>query len=241
MVFEYILERFRTAYKYFACPHTKDGIKSKSDTKKKEKGKIGIKKTGEPVTNCCLPQQANIRERENTSYRQEREFDECSEMESASRRCTSENLTSFLVKKPEIINTNSEGREEIVSFITNESCELEQKSVPTKDDQELTIEVELSHHCGSSEARRHCADALRELSDNESRLSAEMNYPQKSMCSDTSKSATSHNCKAEEIQDTKDEGITEDMHYVFDKFILTSGKVKSILGNLKTLFLIESF
>uniref|UniRef100_A0A8C5U322 RNA uridylyltransferase n=1 Tax=Malurus cyaneus samueli TaxID=2593467 RepID=A0A8C5U322_9PASS len=45
MVFEYILERFRTAYKYFACPQSKDGIKSKPDTKKKEKGKINNKKS----------------------------------------------------------------------------------------------------------------------------------------------------------------------------------------------------
>uniref|UniRef100_A0A8D2M7J0 RNA uridylyltransferase n=1 Tax=Zonotrichia albicollis TaxID=44394 RepID=A0A8D2M7J0_ZONAL len=54
MVFEYILERFRTAYKYFACPQSKDGIKSKPDTKKKEKGKMNNKKSTrseEPVAN----------------------------------------------------------------------------------------------------------------------------------------------------------------------------------------------
>ncbi|XP_069794791.1 terminal uridylyltransferase 4-like isoform X3 [Narcine bancroftii] len=42
MVFEYILERFRTAYKYFASPQMKDGIKVKPDARKK--GKVYNKK-----------------------------------------------------------------------------------------------------------------------------------------------------------------------------------------------------
>ncbi|XP_044285843.1 terminal uridylyltransferase 4 isoform X2 [Varanus komodoensis] len=236
MVFEYILERFRTAYKYFACPQNKDGNKPKPDTKKKEKGKNGSKKMGETVTNCCLPQQANITEKQDTGHAcniQEREFNECSEMETISRRCTSENIKSLLVKKPENVKTDSEDREETVSLITNECCELEQKSFKAKNDQEPSAEEELSHHCVSSEHRSLDADSVSELYDTESRQNSVMEYPQKSMCSSTSTSTTSHNGKAVgDIQDAKDEVTTEDMHYVFDKFILTSGKPPTIVCSI---------
>lgn len=227
MVFEYILERFRTAYKYFACPQNKDGIKSKLDTKKKEKGKIGSKKTGELVTNCCLQQQANIAEKQNTDNGyiiQACEFNECSEMEPTSRRRTSNNLEeSFLVNKPDILNKKSEDQEETVSL--SECCELEQKLLKAND-QEPSVEEELSHHCIFSEHGSHNTDANDELSDPKSRQNSEKEHSQKSMCSGTTSSTTSHNCQAVgEIQNTKDEVNTEDMHYVFDKFILTSGKV----------------
>lgn len=232
MVFEYILERFRTAYKYFACPQNKDGIKTKLDTKKKDKGKIGSKKPGEPVTNCCLPQQANITEKQNMGHIsdiQECGFNECSEMGPVSKRCASENLESLLVKKPEIVKTNSETREEIVLLITNECCELEQKSTKAKDDHEPSTEEELSSRCIFGEHRSYDTDSVNELPGTESKPSSEMEHPQKVMCLGTSTAATSHNCKAVgEIQDTKDEVTTEDMHYVFDKFILTSGKVKCV-------------
>lgn len=229
MVFEYILERFRTAYKYFACPQSKDGIKPKLDTKKKEKGKVGNKKTGELVTNCCLQQQANMAEKQNTDNGcviQACEFNECSEMELTSRRRTSNNVDSLLVKKPEVLNTKSEDREETVSLIISECCELEQKSLNAKDDQEPSAEEELSHHCIFSEHSSHNTDSVDELSDTKSRRNSETEHSQKSMCSGTTASATSQNCQAVgEIQNTKDEVTPEDMHYVFDKFILTSGKV----------------
>ncbi|XP_042321825.1 terminal uridylyltransferase 4 isoform X2 [Sceloporus undulatus] len=231
MVFEYILERFRTAYKYFARPQKKDGSKPKPDTRKKEKGKIGSKNPGEPATNCCLSQQDNITEKQSAGCAcniQEYELNECSEMESTSRRCTSENLKSSLVKTPEILNANCDSREETVSHIANECCELEHKSLKAMDDQEPATE----ENCVFSEDRSLDADSVSELSDTESRHSV-MEYPQKNMCSGTSTSATSHNCKAVgEIQDTKDEIATEDMHYVFDKFILTSGKPPTIVCSI---------
>lgn len=227
MVFEYILERFRTAYKYFACPQRRDETKPKPDTKKKEKGKIGSKRTGETVINCCLPQQANITGKHKPGHGcnlQECKFNECNEMESTTRRCT-EKIKSFLVNS-EIINTDSGDREETISFITNECCELEQKSLKRKDDQELSAEDKLSHCCVFNEHKSRDTDSVSGLSDTE-RLDSVMEYPTNSVCSGTSIPATSHDCKAaEETQDIRDEVTAEDMHYVFDKFILTSGKVK---------------
>ncbi|KAL7985082.1 hypothetical protein Chor_003652 [Crotalus horridus] len=233
MVFEYILERFRTAYKYFACPQSKDETQPKPDTKKKEKGKIGSKRTGEPVINCCLPQQANITGKHKPGHGcnlQECKFNECNEMESVTRKCT-EKLKSFLVNS-EIINTDSGDREETISFITNECCELEEKSLKRKDDQELSAEDKLSHCCVFNEHKPLDTDSVSGLSDTE-RLDSVMEYPTDSLCSGTSLPATSHDCKAaEETQDTRDEVTREDMHYVFDKFILTSGKPPTIVCSI---------
>ncbi|XP_039175979.1 terminal uridylyltransferase 4 isoform X2 [Crotalus tigris] len=231
MVFEYILERFRTAYKYFACPQSKDETQPKPDTKKK--GKIGSKRTGEPVINCCLPQQANITGKHKPGHGcnlQECKFNECNEMESMTRRCT-EKLKSFLVNS-EITNRDSGDREETISFITNECCELEEKSLQRKDDQELSAEDELSHCCVFNEHKPLDTDSVSGLSDTE-RLDSVMEYPTDSLCSGTSLPATSHDCKAaEETQDTRDEVTREDMHYVFDKFILTSGKPPTIVCSI---------
>ncbi|XP_060629495.2 terminal uridylyltransferase 4 [Anolis sagrei] len=232
MVFEYILERFRTAYKYFACPQNKDGSKLKPDTKKKEKGKFGGKKPGEPVANCSLPQQANLADKQNAGCANtipDCELNECSEMEPTSRKHTSENSNSSLVKTPELLNTNCDSREETVSLIANECCELEYKSLEAKNDQEPTTE----ENCVFSEHRSFDADSVSELTDTENRQSSVTEYPQTDVCSGTSTSATSHNCKAVgEIQDTNNEIATEDMHYVFDKFILTSGKPPTIVCSI---------
>uniref|UniRef100_A0A8C3RR98 CCHC-type domain-containing protein n=1 Tax=Chelydra serpentina TaxID=8475 RepID=A0A8C3RR98_CHESE len=240
MVFEYILERFRTAYKYFACPQTKDGIKSKSDTKKKEKEKISCKKSaksGEPVANCCLPQGENVLEKQNAGNGcriQECEL-ECNEMESTSRKCISENTDSLLVNETDALDSNyDEDREETVSLISKECCELKQKSLKETDDLELSeiclTKDKLSHHCTCSERWFRDPNSVNELVDVESGQSSVMECSQKNKC--TSTSATSHNCKAMvDVCNLKDEDklSREEMHYVFDKFILTSGKVRCIL------------
>ncbi|XP_072129834.1 terminal uridylyltransferase 4-like isoform X1 [Mobula birostris] len=65
MVYEYILERFRTAYKYFASRQVKDGIKVKPDARKK--GKVCNKKIAkleEHPGNCRLPQKGTAAERD---------------------------------------------------------------------------------------------------------------------------------------------------------------------------------
>uniref|UniRef100_A0A674J6R1 Terminal uridylyl transferase 4 n=1 Tax=Terrapene triunguis TaxID=2587831 RepID=A0A674J6R1_9SAUR len=243
MVFEYILERFRTAYKYFACPQTKDGIKSKSDTKKKEKEKISSKKdakSGEPVANCCLPQGENVLEKQNTGNGcsiHEYEL-ECNEMEFTSRKCISENTDSLLVNKTDALDSNyDEDREETVSLISKECCELKQKSLKEKDDLELSETClnkdKLSHHCNCSERWFHDPNSVNEFVDVESGQSSVMECSQKNKC--TSTSATSHNCKAMvDVCNLKDEDklSREEMHYVFDKFILTSGKPPTIVCSI---------
>lgn len=234
MVFEYILERFRTAYKYFACPQSKDGIKSKPDTKKKEKGKMNNKKSPkaeEPVANCCLPQGEKVVDKQNMGSGcniPENEL-ECNEVvEAVAKRCTSKNVDSSLLST--LDSSYDEDKEEASLLVSNECCELKQKSLKESDDLEMSVcvsEGELSHHSNCSE--HHDTNSSNEFSDAESRQSLVTESLQKNKCTGTP--ATSPNCKAVvEAHDLKEEGrlSTEEMHYVFDKFIFTSGKVSCV-------------
>lgn len=238
MVFEYILERFRTAYKYFACPQSKDGIKSKPDTKKKEKGKMNNKKSTrseEPVANCCLPQGEKVVDKQNIGSGcsiPENEL-ECNEVvEAVAKRCTSKNIDSLLLST--LDSSYDEDKEEALSFISNECCELKQKSLKERDDLEISVcitEGELSHHCNCGEHQPYDTNSSNEFSDAETTQSLVTESSQKNKCTGTP--ATSPNCKAMvEARDLKDEGrlSTAEMHYVFDKFILTSGKVSCVIN-----------
>uniref|UniRef100_A0A8C2TMA1 RNA uridylyltransferase n=1 Tax=Coturnix japonica TaxID=93934 RepID=A0A8C2TMA1_COTJA len=198
MVFEYILERFRTAYKYFACPQSKDGIKSKPDTRKKEKGKINNKKSTRPeesVTNCCLLQGDKIVDKQNTGSGctiPENEL-ECNEMEeSVARRYTLKNRDSLLLSA--LDSSYDEDKEEAFSLISNECCELKQKSLKEGDDLEISevclTEGELSHHCNCSEHQSYDRNSSNEFSDAESRQSLVTESSQ-NKCTGTP--ATSHN------------------------------------------------
>ncbi|NXA48330.1 TUT4 uridylyltransferase, partial [Nothocercus julius] len=237
MVFEYILERFRTAYKYFACPQSKDGIKSKPDTRKKEKGKSNSKKSTrseEPVANCCLLQGEKVADSQNIGSGcniPENEL-ECSEIvESGAKRYASKNIDSLLVST--LDSNYDEDKEETLSLVSNECCELKQKSLKERVDVEISgvclTEGELGHHCNCSEHQSYDKNSGNEFSDAESRPSLVTESSPKTKCTGTP--ATSHNCKAVvEAHDHKDEGklSAEEMHYVFDKFILTSGKVSYV-------------
>lgn len=233
MVFEYILERFRTAYKYFACPQSKDGIKSKPDTKKKEKGKMNNKKptkSEEPVANCCLPQGEKIVDKLNIGSgckTPENEL-ECNELvEAVANRCTSKDMDSVLLST--LDSSYDEDKDEALSLLPKERCELKQESLTERDDGETLVcatESELTHRCNCSEHQPYDTHSSSELPDAESRQDLGTESSQKNQCTGTP--ATSPNCKTLlEARELKDEGrlSSEEMHYVFDKFILTSGKV----------------
>ncbi|XP_064575364.1 terminal uridylyltransferase 4 isoform X3 [Zonotrichia leucophrys gambelii] len=238
MVFEYILERFRTAYKYFACPQSKDGIKSKPDTKKKEKGKMNNKKSTrseEPVANCCLPQGENVVDKEVTESGcdiAENEVECNTVVEAVAKRCTSQNMDPLLLST--LDSSYDEDKEEALPLISNECCELKEKSPKERDDLEISVcltEEELSHHCNCSAHQPDDTNSSNEFSDAESRQSLVLESSPK--CTGTP--ATSASCKAVlETQDLKEEGrlSTEEMHYVFDKFIFTSGKPPTIVCSI---------
>ncbi|KFV74529.1 Terminal uridylyltransferase 4, partial [Dryobates pubescens] len=240
MVFEYILERFRTAYKYFACPQSKGGIKSKPDTKKKEKGKMNNKKSmrsEEPVANCCLPQGEKVVDKPNIGSgckTPENEL-ECNEVvEAAAKRCTPKDTDSVLLSTLDF--SYDEDKDEALSLLPKECCELKQESLTERDDGEISVcvsESELSPCCNCSEHRPYDTRSSSELPDAESSQGLGTESSQKSQCTGTP--ATSPHCKALlEAHELKEEGrlSTEEMHYVFDKFILTSGKPPTIVCSI---------
>lgn len=218
LVYEYVVERFRAAYRYFACPQRKGANKSTMDSMKKEKGKISNKKpvkSDNMASNCCIHLGGST-EKINAERDQP---DRDDEMECTSQRCITED-DSLLVNELVL----AEHGQESSSFSTSESSELEPKSILKQDDlatSETFLKKELSQ-C-------NCID-YKSLDPNESdgtdcRSDLETESSHQIVCTDTS--ATSCNCKAtEDASDLDDDKHpTQELYYVFDKFILTSGKV----------------
>ncbi|XP_028939220.1 terminal uridylyltransferase 4 isoform X2 [Ornithorhynchus anatinus] len=246
MVFEYILERFRTAYRYFACPQSKDGRRSKTDTKKKEKGKISNRKSvkpGDGVANCCLQQGENLEKpnAESGCGAPAGEVEDRSEMESVSGRGLAEDSDSSLATTsraadPSHHDDGDGGRQEAVSPCTTEGYELEQRSLDEPEAAESSgtgLKDEL--------LRLQCTCRPSSLDSNATsgRTGTERPLDSEPECSrkrrDADASTTSHNCKAAAgVCDLKDEGTLspQEMHYVFDQFILTSGKPPTIVCSI---------
>ncbi|XP_006839836.1 PREDICTED: terminal uridylyltransferase 4 isoform X2 [Chrysochloris asiatica] len=226
LVYEYVVERFRAAYRYFACPQRKGGNMSTVDSKKKEKGKISNKKPVESdntATNCCILFEEST-EKINVEREQPDKYDE---MECTSQRCTSGNDDS-LINELDL----AEHGQESSSLITGEGSQLEAKSIKSQDDlapSETCLKKELSH-CDCSKYKSH--DPCESASGTNCRLNLETRSSPQIVCTDMS--AISCNCKAaedaSEIDD--DNNLTQELHYVFDKCILTSGKPPTIVCSI---------
>ncbi|XP_043858669.1 terminal uridylyltransferase 4 isoform X2 [Dromiciops gliroides] len=240
MVFEYILERFRTAYKYFACPQSKDGNKSKVDSRKKERGKMSNKKpakSGDVGTSGCLLQGESVEKTKPGSGCGAHicQSDECNEAECASQRCRKD--VGRLGKKLDEADAsyNQDARE---PWTPNDGYELEPKSLEEQHDSEPSepcLKEEDSLQCHCREHRSPDPDAINELEGTPCRSDLETKCLQPTPCTDIDTSATSPHCQAvAEACDLKDEDqlCPPEMHYVFDKFILTSGKPPTIVCSI---------
>ncbi|ELK06159.1 Terminal uridylyltransferase 4 [Pteropus alecto] len=204
----------------------KDAKNSTVDSMKKEKGKISNKKPGKSdstASNCCI-QLAKSTEKMNAERSQPDKYDE---MECTSLRCITED-DSLLVNELVL----AEHGQESSSLSTSEGSELEPKSVKKQDDLaplEICLKKELSQ-C-------NCID-YKSIDPNESagtdcRSNLEAESSHQIACTHTS--ATSYNCKAtEDASDLNDDDNhpTQELHYVFDKFILTSGKPPTIVCSI---------
>ncbi|XP_069088765.1 terminal uridylyltransferase 4 isoform X2 [Pleurodeles waltl] len=224
MVFEYILERFRTAYKYFACPQRKDCSKNYSSNKKKEKSDKKSENCGELVTSCCLPDGGSVDKKNPESRHRTRYSDivKCNEKQSIPAQ--------HLINGPECLLRNNlntvdsscdSGRLKTVSLTLKDSCIAVQTSVNSVNDDSLDCRVEPSNS--------NCCEQNSLLTKAVHEHTCTNNSGD---CSTTCTAATSPVCKATlEAHDLKDEGNVsdEEMHYVFDAFILTSGKPPTIV------------
>ncbi|XP_036610471.1 terminal uridylyltransferase 4 isoform X5 [Trichosurus vulpecula] len=240
MVFEYILERFRTAYKYFACPQSKDGNKSKVDSRKKERGKMSNKKpakSGDSGTGGGPLQGESIEKTKPGSRCAAHicQSEECNEVELASERGGKDigrPGTNLDAPSP----TDDEDARE--PGTPSDSSEAEPK--PPEEPRDLEplepgAEEEVSRQCKCPEHRSPDPDTITELEGPPCRPDLETKCLSPTPCIDIDTSATSPHCQAlAEACDLKDEDqlYPPEMHYVFDKFILTSGKPPTIVCSI---------
>ncbi|XP_019304828.2 terminal uridylyltransferase 4 isoform X8 [Panthera pardus] len=226
LVYEYVVERFRAAYRYFACPQRKGGNKSTVDSMKKEKGKISNKKpvkSDNMASNCCILHGEST-EKINAERGQPDKYDE---MECTSQRCTTED-DSLLVNELDLAELGQESS----SLSTSGGSELEPKSIKKQDD------LALSETCLKKELSQcNCIGYKSPDPDESSGTDCQSNIETESshQIVSTDTSATSCNCKAtEDASDFNDDDNhpTQELYYVFDKFILTSGKPPTIVCSI---------
>ncbi|KAM6219398.1 terminal uridylyltransferase 4 isoform 2-T2 [Rhynchocyon petersi] len=225
LVYEYVVERFRAAYRYFACPQRKGGTKSTVDFKRKEKGKINNKKpvkSDNLAANCCILLGENT-EKINAEKEQLDKYD----VESTSQRCITDN-DHLLINEVKIAERGQES-----SIITSEgNSQLEPKSINKQDDfapSETSLKIN-SNQCDCGEYK---SPDPGESAGTDSRSNLETESSHQIVC--TELSATSCNCKAtEDASDVNDDHNlhTQELHYVFDTFILTSGKPPTIVCSI---------
>ncbi|XP_042637590.1 terminal uridylyltransferase 4 [Orycteropus afer afer] len=225
LVYEYVVERFRAAYRYFASPQRKGGNKSTVDSKKKEKGKISNKKpvkSDNMATNCCI-----LLGESTEKINAGRDLlDKYDEMECTSQRCITDNVS--LVNELDLAGHGQESS----SLITSEGSQLEPKSVKKQNDlspSETYVKKELSQ-CDCNEYK---SPDPSESATTGCRSNLETQNSLQIACADMS--ATSCKCKAtEDASDTNGDDIllTQELYYVFDKFILTSGKPPTIVCSI---------
>ncbi|XP_045333350.1 terminal uridylyltransferase 4 isoform X12 [Leopardus geoffroyi] len=226
LVYEYVVERFRAAYRYFACPQRKGGTKSTVDSMKKEKGKISNKKpvkSDNMASNCCILHGEST-EKINAERGQPDKYDE---MECTSQRCITED-DSLLVNELDLAELGQESS----SLSTSGGSELEPKSIKKQDDlapSETCLKKELSQ-CNCIGYKSPDPD---ESSGTDCQSNIETESSHQIVSTDTS--ATSCNCKAtEDASDFNDDDNhpIQELYYVFDKFILTSGKPPTIVCSI---------
>ncbi|XP_042191906.1 terminal uridylyltransferase 4 [Callorhinchus milii] len=268
MVFEYILERFRTAYKYFASPQTKDGIKLKADLRKK--GKVVNNKPAkaeERVMNCCLPQRGAGAERAVKKSSSAGEItngiSDCGTLQSAGSSCASiasvtKGLDCLTVKSssPSTCGYTADsikckmGKAEMGSSARDSTeklsiCDPAQQSnrrQASSGSQEscLTVDMNTSGHGHNSVA--NVMPAARFQSGNKDSCKLGVHRSPGTHCTASCVPTTSQTCTTSRektelpnslvTDDYEKASDTEELHYVFDKNILTNGKPPTIVCSI---------
>ncbi|XP_069934605.1 terminal uridylyltransferase 4 isoform X12 [Oryctolagus cuniculus] len=223
LVYEYVVERFRAAYRYFACPQKKGESKSTVDFKKKEKGKLSSKKSvkSDSISNCCILLGEST-EKINAERGQPEKHNQ---MECTPQRCTVDK-DSLLVNELDLADQRQESSS---LFTASEGNELELKSVKKQDDLaplETSFKKEFSQ-CS-------CTDSKSSDPSESAGTDCRSNFKTESSHQIVCTSATSCICKAtEDASDPNDDNLpTQELYFVFDKFILTSGKPPTIVCSI---------
>ncbi|XP_043942789.1 terminal uridylyltransferase 4 [Protopterus annectens] len=254
MVFEYILERFRTAYKYFACPQTKNGIKSKYEMKN-DKGNLNSKKmlkANVNIADCCPAEeekQVDSLAVDSQSVTDAIDLAECSQTKCSP---TGKNSKCFChsasITKNKVCDACWYCEVPADSIMPSaclqdyESCFIDQELQSVNHvDRKLSdaakhsqLTVNKSEHAGNVTTNVELFAA--ELSQVDVCKSDQISVTcsEEERCASIHKASTSRNHTVllqppcgEEV-----EIANEELYYVFDKFILTSGKPPTIVCSI---------
>ncbi|KAG9466915.1 hypothetical protein GDO78_015896, partial [Eleutherodactylus coqui] len=207
MVYEYILERFRAAYRYFACPQRNERNKSKAGIRKR--GKSTSDKSGDPVANGSL---------------QDAESDE-GDMESDDLETMGCNSSDCASEKDSIERLHVSDEETVHSSSSQDHLDLSGLSETDQTSEDL----------GNTESGKYNRrDSPGVTDDEDDDDTTEGKCASEAACSsqnEPDKCAYATSCHHESL---KNEGNfnEEELHYVFDKLILTSGKPPTIVCSI---------
>ncbi|XP_066453689.1 terminal uridylyltransferase 4 [Eleutherodactylus coqui] len=207
MVYEYILERFRAAYRYFACPQRNERNKSKAGIRKR--GKSTSDKSGDPVANGSL---------------QDAESDE-GDMESDDLETIGCNSSDCASEKDSIERLHVSDEETVHSSSSQDHLDLSGLSETDQTSEDL----------GNTESGKYNRrDSPGVTDDEDDDDTTEGKCASEAACSsqnEPDKCAYATSCHHESL---KNEGNfnEEELHYVFDKLILTSGKPPTIVCSI---------
>ncbi|XP_006879746.1 PREDICTED: terminal uridylyltransferase 4 isoform X2 [Elephantulus edwardii] len=226
LVYEYVVERFRAAYRYFACPQRKGGNKSTVDFKKKEKGKISNKKpvkSDNMATNCCT-----LLGESTETINAERNQSDKYDIECTSQKCITDS-DDLLVNEQKFTKHGQESS----SVITSEGSSKGQPKSVKKQGDLAPLETSLKKNSKQGSCSEYKSPNPAGSASTYCRSNLETESSHHIVCTDLS--ATSCNCKAKEdasgVNDD-DNLLIQDLYYVFDKFILTSGKPPTIVCSI---------
>ncbi|XP_041417414.1 terminal uridylyltransferase 4 isoform X2 [Xenopus laevis] len=214
LVYEYLLERFRAAYKYFACPQCKEQKKSKTDARKRAKCiNKSLSKPEDDEDNGILPDAGTCRTDE-TELKESIPTVEVLEIDEQLPPSQAEDVRTIEIPAVDIDKSNP-----LTEFI-----ELELQSV---DESHHALELLRSEENTNFNGKDYLT--IKELSDTtEERCNAEATQLLENWSSNCT-FATSLDHEALKHGGSLSE---EDLHYVFDKFILTSGKPPTIVCSI---------
>ncbi|XP_051868544.1 terminal uridylyltransferase 4-like isoform X4 [Pristis pectinata] len=262
MVFEYILERFRTAYKYFASPQIKDGIKVKPDARKK--GKVYNKKIAKPEEhpgNCRLPQKGTAVERDMKELSTNGEINRtsnCGTLLFANTGVESTEDVKREFEHLELKHVSSPTGGIAVTLLKSDLGNQETGNC-TRDSNERLLSCNSVEHSSRTLKLSDCSKqaepketglvsnsmenvmppaSLQSLRHKDS-CKLEVHCSEGTNCTASCISTTSQTCTTETeapsctvIDDTDNASETGELHYVFEKSILTNGKPPTIVCSI---------
>ncbi|XP_069837721.1 terminal uridylyltransferase 4 [Dendropsophus ebraccatus] len=212
MVYEYILERFRAAYRYFACPQRKERNKSKADMRKKAKSTS--QEGGDHMANGSLLDGESDREEMD-----DLETVECNRLDDVSEKDITGSMERLHVSDEEEGHSNSS---------------QDHLDLPCMSEMDQASEALGDMGFRKFNGRDSPTDTDDDDDDDDDDDTTEGKCPSEEACPSLNGPDTYTSATSLHHETLKNEGnlAEEELHYIFDKLILTSGKPPTIVCSI---------